>query len=122
MQRRPAGKSALSQSRHAALPELATLLRRRLRTARLLQARLIHRRHAGGAARSRLTCRCTLLRSAGGRTDLSGRAGARDLARPRRNTRTLRSGRRLPGLLSALLAVGLTGLARPSWPLTCLRR
>ena len=60
----PARKSRLPQARHAALPELAALLRLRLRTARLLLR--ILRRLAGGAARSRLTRGGTLRRSAGG--------------------------------------------------------
>jgi hypothetical protein len=101
LQCRPAGKSALPQSRRTALSELAALLRQRLHAARLLQARLIHRRRCG-AARHGPADRGTLRRRAGWRADLSGGAGG--LAWPWRQARTLRSARRLAGLLSALLS------------------
>jgi hypothetical protein len=86
LQSRPARQPALPECGYAALPELAALLRQGLRAARLLQARSIYRRRAGGTARTRLSDRSALLRRAGWRADLSGCTGGASLTRPRRQS------------------------------------
>src|SRR5262245_49215994 len=121
LQPRPAGETRLPQSGRAGLPELAALLRQGLCATRLLQPRLIYRPRAGGGARPGLTCRRTLLRCAGGRTCLPGRASW-SLPRPRRLTWQRRTAP-LSGQPAGLTRLAWLTLARLTLPpATLLRR